>query len=58
VSRWPDALPVYDDGHRERVEHLEATLAGREVFLAGSAFHGSGIDAAIRSAEAASRALG
>ena len=58
VSRWPDALPVYDDQHRERVERLEATLAGRGVFLAGSAFHGSGIDAAIRSADTASRALG
>jgi protoporphyrinogen/coproporphyrinogen III oxidase len=55
VSRWPDALPVFDDAHRERVAALEAALRGRGVFLAGSAFHGSGIDAAVRSAEEASR---
>jgi oxygen-dependent protoporphyrinogen oxidase len=58
VSRWPDALPVFDDAHRERVKNLEAALAERNAFLTGSAFHGSGIDAAIRSAEATARALG
>ncbi|HEX6277503.1 MAG TPA: FAD-dependent oxidoreductase [Polyangiaceae bacterium] len=57
VSRWRDALPVFDDAHRERVRALEAALAGRSVFLAGSAFHGSGIDAAVRSGDAASHAL-
>jgi len=57
VSRWPDALPVFDDAHRERVATLEAALRGRGVALAGSAFHGSGIDAAVKSAEEASRVL-
>jgi protoporphyrinogen/coproporphyrinogen III oxidase len=57
VSRWPDALPVFDDAHRMRVADLEAVLRGRGVALAGSAFHGSGIDAAVKSAEEASRAL-
>ena len=57
VSRWRDALPVFDDAHRARVTELEAALAGRGVVLAGSAFHGSGIDAAVRSAEAAARAF-
>ncbi len=51
VSRWPSALPVFDDAHRARVTALEAALAGTRVWLTGSAFHGSGIDAAIRSAE-------
>jgi oxygen-dependent protoporphyrinogen oxidase len=32
---------------------VEAALAGRNVILAGSAFHGSGIDTAVRSAETA-----
>ena len=57
VSRWPNALPVFDAAHRERVAALEAALLGRRIWLAGAAFHGSGIDAAIRSAEAASLAL-
>ncbi len=51
VSRWPSALPVFDDAHRTRVATLEAALAGKRIWLAGAAFHGSGIDAAIRSAE-------
>ena len=54
VSRWPDALPVFDPAHRARVDALEATLrkGAHPIWLAGAAFHGSGIDAAIRSAEA------
>lgn len=57
VSRWADALPVFEPAHVARVGALEAALAGRGVLLAGSAFHGAGIDAAVRSAEAAARAL-
>ena len=57
VSRWADALPVFDPAHVARVRALEAALAGRGVLLAGSAFHGSGIDAAVRSAETAALAL-
>jgi oxygen-dependent protoporphyrinogen oxidase len=57
VSRWPDALPVFDDAHRGRVAALEAALAVHPIRLAGAAFHGSGIDAAIRSAETAALAL-
>jgi oxygen-dependent protoporphyrinogen oxidase len=57
VSRWQDALPVFDDAHRARVRTLEASLAGSGVLLAGAAFHGSGIDGAVRSADAALKAL-
>jgi protoporphyrinogen/coproporphyrinogen III oxidase len=57
VTRWPNALPVFQPAHVERVRAVEAALAGRGVLLAGSAFHGAGIDAAVRSAEAAARAL-
>ncbi|MEP7050514.1 MAG: FAD-dependent oxidoreductase [Pseudomonadota bacterium] len=53
VSRWSNALPVFDDAHRARVAALTSALAGRRIWLAGAAFHGSGIDAAIRSAERA-----
>lgn len=57
VSRWSNALPVFDPAHRARIATLEAALIGRNIWLAGAAFHGSGIDAAIRSAEAASVAI-
>lgn len=52
VSRWPNALPVFAPEHRSAVARLEEALAPRAIHLAGSAFHGSGIDAAVRSAEA------
>ncbi len=57
VSRWTDALPVFDDAHRARVAELELALSAHPVKLAGAAFHGSGIDAAIRSGERAAVAL-
>jgi oxygen-dependent protoporphyrinogen oxidase len=57
VTTWASALPVFDRTHADRVRALEAALP-RGVLLAGSAFHGSGIDAAVRSAEAAAKALG
>jgi oxygen-dependent protoporphyrinogen oxidase len=57
VSRWPHALPVHDDAHRQRVTELEQAIAAYPVRLAGSAFHGAGIDAAVRSAHAAADAL-
>lgn len=58
VSRWPRSLPVHDAKHRENVGLVERALAPHRVVLAGSAFHGSGLDAALRSADAAVRALG
>ncbi len=57
VSRWANALPVFDAAHRTRIRALESALVGRPIWLAGSAFHGSGIDAAIRSGENASQAI-
>lgn len=57
VSRWPSALPVHDPAHTERVAALEARLAGLPIHLVGAAFHGSGIDAAVRSALRVAREL-
>jgi oxygen-dependent protoporphyrinogen oxidase len=57
VSRWQDALPVFDDAHRARVSALERALEPWPIALAGSAFHGSGIDAAVQSAERAAMSL-
>ena len=50
VARWDRALPVHDETHAERVRAVEPTLRSFGILLAGSAFHGSGIDAALRSA--------
>jgi oxygen-dependent protoporphyrinogen oxidase len=50
VARWDRALPVHDDAHAERVRRVEPTLRSFGIWLGGSAFHGSGIDAALRSA--------
>jgi oxygen-dependent protoporphyrinogen oxidase len=50
VASWDRALPVHDDAHAERVRAVETTLHSFGIWLAGSAFHGSGIDAALRSA--------
>jgi len=57
VSRWPNALPVFDDAHRKRVSELSSALLAKKIWLAGAAFHGSGIDAAIRSAEGVAKAV-
>lgn len=57
VSRWANALPVFDPAHRARVAALEAALSDQPIWLAGAAFHGSGIDAAIRSGEATALAI-
>ena len=59
VSRWPNALPVFDPAQRARIGALEAALRrhGYPVWLAGAVFHGSGIDAAIRSGEATALAI-
>jgi oxygen-dependent protoporphyrinogen oxidase len=55
VTRWPDALPVHDDAHKANVAALEAAIerAAWPIVLAGAAFHGSGIDAAVQSGQRA-----
>lgn len=57
VTRWPSALPVHTEAHAAVVAQLERALQPRNVCLAGAAFHGSGIDAAVRSGENAARFL-
>ncbi|HSO31971.1 MAG TPA: FAD-dependent oxidoreductase [Labilithrix sp.] len=57
VSRWPRALPVFSAEHRALVARVEETLGVHGIHLAGSAFHGSGIDAAVLSAEAVAARL-
>jgi oxygen-dependent protoporphyrinogen oxidase len=49
VARWPDALPVFDAESKNRLQAFEAALKGSGIAVAGSAFHGVGIDGAVRS---------
>ena len=49
VARWPEALPVFDAQSKQILQALETALKGSGIAVAGSAFHGSGIDAAVRS---------
>jgi oxygen-dependent protoporphyrinogen oxidase len=59
VSRWADALPVFTPAHKAAAAALDSALQGLGIHLAGSAFHGAGIDAAVTSAEiVASRLAG
>ncbi len=51
VSRWRDALPVFDAAHKAGAAAFDAALQALNVHVAGSAFHGAGIDAAVSSAE-------
>jgi protoporphyrinogen/coproporphyrinogen III oxidase len=57
VSRWADALPVYSPDYKARVAKADAALQALGVHLAGSAFHGAGIDAAVASAESVAARL-
>lgn len=51
VSRWADALPVFSAEYRAQAAAADQALQARGVHVAGSAFHGAGIDAALASAE-------
>jgi oxygen-dependent protoporphyrinogen oxidase len=51
VSRWVDALPLFTPAHQASAAALDAALQRIDIHLAGSAFHGAGIDVAARSAE-------
>jgi oxygen-dependent protoporphyrinogen oxidase len=58
VSRWDDALPVYTPEFRQSVAMADEELRALGIHLAGSAFHGAGIDAAVASAERVAARLG
>lgn len=53
ASVWRGALAIYDDAWRAIVARAGEALAPLGVYLAGSHFHGAGIDAAVLSAERA-----
>jgi oxygen-dependent protoporphyrinogen oxidase len=54
IRRHPDSMPQYHVGHEDRIQRIEAALAGLPgLALAGSAYHGVGISDCVRSGEEA-----
>ncbi|GEL17601.1 protoporphyrinogen oxidase [Pseudonocardia asaccharolytica] len=54
VQRWGGGLPQYAVGHGERVAAIEAAVAAVPgLAVAGSALHGVGVPACVRTAQAA-----
>lgn len=44
VARWPDAIPQYDVGHRERIDRVMMDVArSPRLAVAGAALRGSGL---------------
>lgn len=58
VSRWSEALPVFTPEYKAQAAAADAALVALGIHLAGSAFHGAGIDAAVASAAAVAARLG
>jgi oxygen-dependent protoporphyrinogen oxidase len=58
IGRWQRSLPQYAPGHLDRMDQVEAALAGTGVVAAGMWLRGVGIPACVRSAEAAAASLG
>lgn len=58
VARWADAMPVVDDRYASRVAEARTGLrALGRIELAGAAYDGQGLDAALQSGRAAARRL-
>jgi protoporphyrinogen oxidase len=58
VSRWPEAIPQYDEDHRNIMSQLELrTKTLGELHLAGAAYSPGGIPGAVRSGRDLARQL-
>jgi len=50
VQRWPGGLPQYAQGHQDRIQMIESTVAEVErLSLAGAYLHGVGVPACVAS---------
>jgi oxygen-dependent protoporphyrinogen oxidase len=56
IHRWPEALPVYEPGHVERVSQAEEALPAG-IAIAGAAYRGLGIPDCIFGGEVAAEAM-
>ncbi len=58
VSRWQNALPIFSPDYKVKAASADQALQALRIHVAGSAFHGAGIDAAATSAEIVAARLG
>ena len=58
AARWHKSTPQYEVGHQKRVAAIEQSAAGLPgIFLAGNAYHGSGIPDCIVSGQKAAQSI-
>jgi oxygen-dependent protoporphyrinogen oxidase len=58
IARWPRSMAQYSVGHAQRVEALEARVAGIPgLYLAGNAYSGIGIPDCIRMGKLAAQRI-
>ena len=58
IHRWPQAMPQYTRGHRERVQRVRQRLAQYPgLYVTGAAYDGIGIPDCIRDASNTVQAL-
>jgi oxygen-dependent protoporphyrinogen oxidase len=58
IARWPRSMAQYSVGHGQRVEELEARVAGIPgLYLAGNAYSGIGIPDCIRMGKLAAQRI-
>ncbi|MCU1369745.1 MAG: protoporphyrinogen oxidase [Ilumatobacteraceae bacterium] len=58
IGRWLRSFPQYAPGHLDRMDQVDASLAGAPIAVAGMFLRGVGVPACIRSAEEAVAGLG
>jgi oxygen-dependent protoporphyrinogen oxidase len=58
IAHWPETMPQYHVGHKERVARIEARAAAiGNLELAGNAYHGVGIPDCIHGGETAAERI-
>jgi len=58
AARWHKSTPQYEVGHQKRVAAIEQSAAGLPgIYLAGNAYHGSGIPDCIVSGQKAAQSI-
>ena len=59
VAHWPNTMPQYNVGHRERMQEIESLVSQESsLALAGNAFLGVGIPSCIQTGFAAAEKIG
>lgn len=58
VTRWTNALPLYEVGHLERVQRIDDAVAGHPgLEIAGAGYRGSGLPDCVAGGRAAAESL-